>query len=321
MTGRFPIFDRSRLKLSPLSEREHDLDLSIIADPAPAGEVPEGLMKTAEAMVRARDEKANIILMMGAHVLRAGVQKYLIDLMEKGLISCLAMNGACAIHDYELALIGATTESVARYIKDGRFGLWAETGGLNEIIRQAASENLGFGEAVGLAVHQGDFPHKDISVFAKAHELGILTTVHAGLGYDIIHEHPNFDGAALGQAGYRDFLYFAQAVEGLENGVLMNFGTAVMGPEVFLKALAMVRNANRDEGGRVNRFTSLVCDLKHLPGYHGEEAPKSQAEYYFRPWKTMLVRTVSNGGTSHYVRGDHRNTVPQLWTALNDIGA
>jgi hypothetical protein len=141
----------------------------------------------------------------------------------------------------------------------------------------------------------------------------VPVTVHVGVGYDIIHEHPNCDGAALGTTSYRDFLIFTQTITQLQGGVLLNFGTAVMGPEVFLKALAMARNVAHQEGRRINRFTTAVFDLVDLgPDYH-REAPKSDPRYYFRPYKTILVRTVQDGGESFYVRGDHRVTLPNLW--------
>lgn len=266
----------------------------------------------------ARSRGAEVILMMGAHVLRSGVQRYLIDLMERGLITAIAGNGACAIHDYELALIGATTESVARYIQEGQFGLWEETGRLNDLIARAASEDLGLGETLGQEIAEGDYPRKDISVLAAAWRLGIPFTIHVGIGYDILHEHPNCDGAALGAASYRDFLIFAKVVERLEHGVVMNFGSAIMAPEVFLKALAMVRNVAAQKGMKVSEFTTLVCDLHDLPHDYRHEAAKSSPSYYFRPWKTMLVRTVADGGTSYYVKGHHADTVAQLWTAVQD---
>lgn len=254
--------------------------------------------------------------MLGAHVLRAGVQRYLIDLMERGFITCMAFNGAGVIHDFEFALIGATTESVARYVKDGRFGLWQETGRINEIVSQAAREGLGLGEAVGRAIEEERFPHRDISLFAAGYRLGIPMTVHVGIGYDIVHEHPNCDGAAYGLASYTDFLRFVATLESLERGVVMNFGSAVMAPEVYLKALAMVRNVARQEDRRIAQFATLVCDLKPLGADHRNEASREDPGYYFRPWKTMLVRTVADGGESYYVQGHHRDTVPQLWTAI-----
>lgn len=318
MAGRYPLFDRSTLSVKPLRQRQHDFSAHKILPLALAEVVHPELATVAQQVLRARRQGAEVILMMGAHVLRSGVQRYLIDLMERGAITALAGNGACAIHDYELALIGATTESVARYIKDGQFGLWQETGRLNDVIAAAASENMGLGEAVGREIEQNDYPHKDISVLAAAYRLKIPFTVHVGIGYDIIHEHPNCDGAALGAASYTDFLIFTKVVEQLGPGVVMNFGSAVMAPEIFLKALAMVRNVACQRGEKTGAFTTLVCDLHNLPPGYQREAPKENPDYYFRPWKTMLVRTVADGGASYYVKGDHASTVPGLWTAIRN---
>ena len=177
--------------------------------------------------------------MMGAHLLRAGTSRILIDLLRRGFIDHIAMNGAGAIHDFELARIGATTESVARYIQSGEFGLWRETGELNDWIAEAAALGLGLGENAGRRLSTSNWPHVEASVLAAAYELSIPVTIHVGIGYDILHEHPNCDGAALGAASYRDFLIFANTVERLENGVMLSFGSAIMAPEVYLKALAM----------------------------------------------------------------------------------
>jgi len=259
-------------------------------------------------------------MIMGGHVIRSGVQNYLIDLLERGYISCLAMNGSVMIHDYEFALIGATTESVARYIQEGQFGLWEETGKINDIVNRAWQEGAsGMGRAVGRAIQDGDFPHKHISVLASCYRLGIPATVHVGIGYDIIHEHPNFNGAAAGGTSYLDFLTFAGEVEGLEGGVVMNFGSAVMAPEVFLKALSMARNTAKKDGREIRHFSTLVCDLYPLPEDFCKEPSRDEPSYYFRPWKTMLVRTVSDGGEGFYVRGKHADTIPALWTAVNSL--
>src|SRR5262245_48699095 len=309
----YPQFDRSRLVIKPLAERRHDLTLDCLLplDSAPDFEHP-ALPALGERLAAARRSGAARILMMGAHVLRAGVQRHLIDLLERGLIDHVAMNGAGPIHDWELALIGATTESVARYVSTGEFGLWAETGRMNDVIGAAAAAGLGLGEVVGRAILDGDFPHKSISVLAAAARLKVPVTVHVGVGYDILHEHPNCDGAALGQTSYQDFLTFAATIERLEGGVLLNFGSAVMGPEVYLKALAMARNVAHQEGRRIARFATAVFDLLPLDGDLRAEAPKSDPRYYYRPWKTILARTVADGGESFYIQGDHRATVPAL---------
>lgn len=314
----YPIFDRARLHIKPLAERQHDLDLTTLLPlEAPQPEFTHAAIPTlAERIQQAKQAGAARIALMGAHVLRAGVSRYLIDMMERGDLTHLAMNGAGPIHDWELALIGATTESVARYIQTGEFGLWQETGRINDAIVQGARSGLGLGEAIGRAILDGPFPNKDISVLAAAVRLNVPITVHVGVGYDIIHEHPNCDGAALGQTSYEDFLIFTQSVTNLENGVLLSLGSAVMGPEVYLKALSMARNVAHQENKVIRNFTTGVFDLISITDDHRTQAPKSDPRYYYRPWKTILVRTVADGGESYYIQGDHRLTIPHLYHAI-----
>jgi hypothetical protein len=317
MNKSFPSFDRSRLRLLPLSARVSDLAGDFILPLCrPDTPAPEGIVKVAQAIRAAKDLGSAVIFMCGAHVIRAGVQRYLLDLMEKGFITGLAGNGAVAIHDYEIAIGNATTESVARYLAEGQFGLWEETGRINAIINAGAPAGMGFGEALGREVEHGDYRYKDKSIAAAAWRLGLPFTVHVGIGCDIIHEHPNFDGSATGEASYRDFLIFTQLLTGLEGGVVCTFGSAVTAPEIFLKGLAMVRNVALQEGKSITRFTSLVCDLLDLPNDASCEAQKNDTRYYFRPWKTLLSRAVAGGGKSYYVRGTHAETIPWLWKEL-----
>jgi hypothetical protein len=318
MPSKYPQFDRRALELLPLAARQSDMDLSHVLQ---VGERPlpfehPDLPALADALAAAKVRGSSIVLLMGAHVIKQGLSRYVIDLVRRGGVSVVAMNGACAVHDYELARAGVTTESVARYISEGQFGLWRETGELNEVVRAGNREGLGFGEALGRHVAAGALEHRDVSIFAAAYEAGVPATVHVGIGYDIVHEHPNFDGAAAGEASYRDFLIFARVVEGLEGGVVLCYGTAVMGPEVYLKALAMARNVARRRGREIRRFTSAVFDLHPLAGDLGAAPPKDSPEYYYRPYKTVLVRTVRDGGRSFYVCGDHRATLPALHALL-----
>jgi len=314
------VFDRNSLGIRPLSERKHDLDISVVTTPDPNGRFmsDERLNSVAGRIIRARENGAAVILMMGGHVIRSGVQRYLIDLMDRGYVSCIATNGAGMIHDFEFALIGATTESVARYISEGQFGLWKETGRINDYINQGCENGEGMGQAVGRAIYEGDFPFKDVSILAAGFRCNVAVTVHVGIGYDIIHEHPNCSGAATGETSYRDFLRFAGIVENLEGGVVMNFGSAVMAPEVFLKALSMARNKARKNGGTISHFTSLVCDLRDLDCSLGADLSKDDPAYYFRPYKTMLVRTVADGGESFYLKANHAKTIPGLWNSINE---
>jgi hypothetical protein len=312
-----PTFDRNRLIIKPLAERKHDLS---IEQQLPLDELPPPLDDKAMAdvgeigrrLAAARDRKAAILLLIGGHVIRAGVARQLIDLMERGLVTHIGMNGAGPIHDYELARIGATCESVARYIKSGEFGLWRETGELNDVVREGASRGWGLGESIGRHILSSDYPHKDLSILATGVRLNVPMTVHIGIGYDILHEHPNFDPAAFGTASYLDFLSVCNTVANLEGGVFLCMGSAVMGPEVYLKALAMARNVAHQEGRRIANFTTAAFDLIPIQGNWQTEASKSNPQYYYRPWKTILVRTVADGGQSFYVCGDHRQTIPYL---------
>lgn len=314
----FAQFDRSQLKILPLNERIHDVDLDktlLAVD----GEIPSfshpALPVLAEAVVEARRKyNATVLMMYGAHVIRTGNSAFMIELMKRGLVTHFATNGAGSIHDFELAMIGHTCESVAKYISEGQFGLWKETGLINDIIVQGAKDGIGWGEAVGRYIWENNFLNREKSVLAMGYHLGVPCTVHIGIGNDIIHEHPNCDGAAMGSCSYTDFLIYAQSVTNLEHGVFLNFGSAVAGPEVYLKALAMARNVARQKGEEITHFHTAVFDLQGINESDDYDIapPKTDPRYYFRPWKTILARTVADGGKSFYVRGEHRQTLPNL---------
>jgi len=318
MSTQYREFDRSRLKVQPLAERIHDLHLDHwlqLTDSTPPF-THSDLLVLKERLISAKRNGSARILMMGAHLLRAGVNRHIIELIRGGWIDHIAMNGAGVIHDYELARIGATTESVARYIRSGEFGLWSETGELNEVIESASRRGLGLGEAAGEVIANSAFPNRELSVTAAAWREKVPLTVHVGIGYDIIHEHPNCSGAAIGDTSYRDFLIFGSTVERLEGGVLLSFGSAIMGPEVYLKALAMARNVAHQEGRSITKFATAVFDIVPIAGDFHRELSKSDPGYYFRPHKTMLVRTVADGGESFYFCGNHRATFPALYRTL-----
>lgn len=317
----YPQFDQSRLCLRPLSERIHDIDRSVLLDPKTVTSSFENpaVPVLAERILAARTRGAAVIAFCGAHVLRKGNGPLLIDLMEKGLLTHLALNGAGAIHDFELAMIGATCESVARYVRTGEFGLWQETGRINEAAVLAAKEKLGFGEALGRMIEIEQFPFRRTSVLAAGYRLRVPVTVHVAIGQDIVHEHPNFDPAATGQATFTDFLIFAHSVSNLEGGAYLNVGSAVAGPEVYLKALSMARNVARQEGRSICHFTTAVFDLLTIGEDWSREAPKTDPRYYYRPFKTVLVRTVADGGASFYIQGDHRETIPALYLAVINL--
>ena len=311
----YQIFDRSRLIIKPLSERSHDTSINNFIGLSEELEYFDNpaLKPLAESILAAKEKCAAVILMYGAHVIRAGCSLHIIEMMKRGQITHLATNGAGSIHDFELSLIGETCESVARYISEGQFGLWHETGKINDIIAEGCKDNLGWGEALGRYIWDNNLPHREKSVLAMGYHLRIPCTVHVGIGSDIIHEHPNCDGASMGLSSYRDFLVFTQTVTQLEGGVFLNFGSAVTGPEVYLKALSMARNVAGQSGEQITDFTTAVFDILPLGDSDTSLAPqKNNPHYYFRPWKTILARTVADGGKSYYVQGEHSLTLPHL---------
>ncbi len=316
----FETFDRSQLKLLPLSERIHDLDLRVMMSPDEKIQYTHPTIDLlARRIATAKEAGAAVMMMLGGHVIRAGVAPCLIRLMEKGYVTHFALNGAAAIHDFEFALIGKTCESVAKYISEGQFGLWTETGLYNDAVNQGVKEGLGFGEALGKYIEEHLFPYRQYSLLAAGFRHQVPVTIHVGVGCDVVHQHPNADGAAIGQASYRDFLIYTKSVEKLQHGVFLNFGSAVTGPEVYLKALSMARNVARQQGRTIANFTTAVFDLLPLEGEDIQAAPpKTDPRYYFRPWKTILARTMADGGESYYIQGTHRNTIPLLTHRLLD---
>lgn len=315
----FEKFDRSKLKILPLSERISDIDLSIIMDlDKSVGFENPNIDKLVNDIINARKKDAAVILMYGAHVIRSGCAKFLIKLMENGYVTHFATNGAGAIHDFEFAFAGVTCESVAKYISEGQFGLWHESGIINDALKEGYALGLGAGESIGRYIHENNFPNRDISVLAAAYKNQIPATVHIGIGNDIIHEHLNCDGKVLGETSYTDFLIYAESVNKLQHGVFMNFGSAVTGPEVYLKCLAMARNVAKQENREIFDITTAVFDLLPIEGDdYASTPPKSDPKYYFRPWKTILARTVADGGKSYYIQGLHEQTLPTLSNKLS----
>jgi hypothetical protein len=317
--SRYEQFDIRRVELGDLADRGHDLTAADCL-PLRAPEHPYADSQfdhLVDRIAAARRAERPVIVMMGAHPIKLGLSRYLVDLVERRIVTHLGTNGAGIIHDFELAAYGGTSESVARWIRAGRFGLWRQTSLLNAIVAEAARRGEGLGEAVGRVIEEDRLPHRDLSLAAAGWRARVPVTCHAAIGCDIIHAHPNFNAAALGTASYTDFLIFARGVQDLEGGVLLNVGTSTIGPEVYLKALSVARNAARSEGKEIRNFTTAVFDLVELPSNWREGPPsKEHPQYYYRPWKTILIRTVADGGTSFYFRGDHRQTIPTLWDRL-----
>lgn len=263
----------------------------------------------------AREGGHEVIFSMGAHVIKCGLSPYLIQLMKDGWITHIAGNGACSIHDFELAYLGGTSEHVPTAIEDGSFGMWEQTGGwMNEAIQSGAKDNLGYGESLAKYIdeHPDRFPYKDDCVLYQAYKLDIPATYHIALGTDIIHQHPSVSFEAIGKASGIDFHKVCYSVAHMDKGVYMNFGSGVIGPEVFLKALSIARNL----GYPTFEITTANFDLIDLGDYRssiGYENP----QYYYRPRKNIVNRPVSRGGKGWHFCGDHQETIPNLYEKLN----
>lgn len=301
----------------PISQRKNLVTLADLIQP---GQVlsafnSDALIQVAKYIVKARQEGQPVIWMMGAHVIKAGLGLIMSDLMKKGLITHIAGNGAVAIHDFELALIGETSEDVATSIEDGTFGMAEETGAfIHQAIREGVLDGLGYGGSLGRFIAQHEFPHREVSVLYHAEQLNIPFTIHVTLGADIIHQHPQCDFGILGAASGLDFKIFCQSVASLDAGVFLNFGSAVTGPEVFLKALSIARNL----GHQVQGFTTANFDLQPLPSdYHAPVGP-DKPEYYYRPLKNIINRPTSLSGQGYHIQGDHRETIPTLYQLLTE---
>lgn len=304
--------DLKGLKTYSLYERTSKVTIEDFARPTKAGLTFSEFMEILPDQLAAKDLKAVasavsravcrqkiVLLAMGAHVIKVGLNPIIIGLMEHGIISGIALNGACIIHDAEIAMAGKTSEDVAAVIGDGRFGAAKETGEfLNTAINDAARNDIGLGHGVGLALLKADFPHNDKSILATAARLQIPVTVHVALGTDIIHIHPMVDGASIGKASHIDFRIFCTLVSRLEEGVLLHFGSAVILPEVFLKALTLVRNL----GFSVKNFTTANFDfIRH-----------------YRPLANVVHRPTMEGGSGFAITGHHEIMLPLLATAILD---
>jgi hypothetical protein len=258
--------------------------------------------RVVDALVGAKRSGGGIVWGIGAHVIKTGLSPVLIDLMRRGYVSALAMNGAGIIHDFEVALVGATSEDVDETLGPGRFGMADETGRLlNQVITEAAKDNLGFGQAVGRYLAQADAPHRKRSLAASAHDLGVPVTVHVALGTDVTHMHPHASGAAIGDVSLRDFRYFTSCVARLRRGVYINCGSAVVLPEVFLKAVALARNRGADLDG----LTTVNIDFMRM----------------YRPQTNVVTRPVAGtNGVGISLVGHHEILIPLIAAAVIEAG-
>ncbi|MBQ8907070.1 MAG: hypothetical protein IJY71_00595 [Clostridia bacterium] len=267
----------------------------------------------------ARKNGKPVIWSMGAHVIKNRLSNYLIALIKEGVITHIASNGAGSIHDFELAYLGGTSEDVPTAIEDGSFGMWEQTGAwMNEALQAGAKENLGYGEALGkyIAEHPERFPNRENCVLYQAYVHNVPATYHIALGTDIIHQHPTCDMAAIGRCSGIDFKKMCASVAKLEGGVFLNFGSAVIGAEVFLKALSVARNL----GYETFHITTANFDLIDLGDYRSKIG-YSDPNYYYRPRKNIVNRPTSRGGFGWHFCGDHQITIPTLYDKLMALKA
>jgi hypothetical protein len=300
-------FDLSGVRTYPLSSRRSKARAEDFARPVERGgsfatwfdSLPAmlgaaDLRRVVRAIAEAHQRSAGVMWGIGAHVIKTGVSPVLIDLMARGYVSALAMNGAGVIHDFEIALSGATSEDVDEALGPGRFGMAEETGRLlNEIVGSASARGLGFGQAVAAYLAEVSPAHADRSLLVAAHRLQVPVTVHVALGTDIVHMHPDASGAAIGDASLRDFRYFVSSVARLTGGVYLNCGSAVVLPEVFLKAVALARN----QGVSLDGLTTVNIDFVRM----------------YRPQTNVVSRPVAGtSGLGINLVGHHEILIPLI---------
>jgi len=309
----FEEIDLSRVKTVSIRERGSKVTLRDFGDPVKGGHafdrwresLPDqlgvkALADLARAIKRAAaGREGEIVWMIGAHIIKCGLSRYIIELMRKGYVTAIAMNGAAAIHDFEIASFGETSEDVPKSLERGIFGLARETAdGCFEAVSRGRREARGLGEAIGRFLEDGKAPHRDYSVLVAAGRFGVPATVHVAIGTDIIHQHPGFDGASWGELSARDFRIFAARVErlGRAGGVALNVGSAVILPEVFLKAFSIARNL----GAPFDRLTACNMDMTQ----------------HYRPRENVLARPAGFGGAAIAITGHHEIMIPLLYSSL-----
>jgi len=313
---KFEPLDFSKIRTYPVAERANKVAVEAFAGVHSAGgsfreflaRLPDflavqDLRKIVAAIVQAVRNERPVVLMMGAHSIKVGLNPIIVDAMRRGLLNAVAFNGAGAIHDFELCYQGETSEDVQRGLNDGSFGMADETGRLmNAVLAVGVTRGLGAGRALGEAMIAPSaaerFPNRHLSILATGAELDIPVTAHIGIGTDITHQHPTTNGAVLGEASYRDFQTFAAVLAQLEGGVVLNVGSAVIMPEVFLKALTVARNL----GHQVERFTTATFDMTR----------------HYRPSENVQRRPTALGGQGFYLVGHHEIMIPLLFAAVRE---
>lgn len=309
---KYPILKKKNLKTIPIKDRKSLVDVKDFGKPVPPEAVlgdflnslpkflaARDLVEFIERMKTARAKGKPIILGMGAHPVKVGLNPIIIDMMEKGWVSAVAVNGAYMIHDFEIAFCGGTSEDVASRLHEGNFGNAEETGiFLNIALKEGHAGNMGAGEAVGHYLMSAKFPFNKDSVLYKAYKLNIPLTIHPAIGTDFIHFHPSFDGAVVGELAEKDFLLIASVISQLsDGGVYINVGSAVVLPEVFLKAVAFCTG----QGIELKNFYTAVFDFNRQ----------------YRALENVTNRPVLNGGKGYYFVGHHEIMIPLLAMLLN----
>jgi deoxyhypusine synthase len=309
--GRYKEIDLTGLKKYSITNRPSKVLIEDFADPSkqnlaelmaksPDFPAAEDFKELVDKCVSAYKKGKPVIVALGGHVVKCGLSPYLNDLMEMSLITTMASNGSVVIHDFEIAKFGKTSEDVATALEDGSFGFARETGdGINNIITDAYQNKLGFGEAIGKHLMETENPNRSLSLLAKAYEKQIPFTVHVALGTDIVHQHETANGAAIGDCSLRDFRIFCKSIINLnEGGVFLNFGSAVIMPEVFLKAVTVVRNL----GYPLRNFYTAVFDMN----------------LHYRPKTNIVDRPTKSGGKGYYFVGHHEIMIPLFYHAVKD---
>jgi hypothetical protein len=309
---KFEPLDFSKIRTYPVAGRPNKVNLASFSRPHRAGasfsefldHLPDflavqDLRKIIAAMVEAIQNGRPVLLMMGAHSIKVGLNPVFIDAMRRGVVNAVAFHGAGAIHDFELCYQGETSEDVQRGLNDGSFGMVDETGRrMNAALADGMQRGLGAGLSLGQAALAAGYPNPGLSILAAGAELGIPVTVHIAVGTDIIHQHPTTSGSVLGETSYRDFQLFTAVCARLEGGVVLNIGSAVIMPEVFLKALTIARNL----GHKVEKLTTATFDMTR----------------HYRPTENVQRRPTALGGHGYYLVGHHEIMIPLLFAAVTE---
>jgi len=294
--------DFKKIKTYPIKERKNKVKINEFACLKKGfdGLIPDilkgnELKEIVNSVVHARKKKKPVIFAIGAHVIKCGLSPIIIDLMKKGIVTAIAMNGAGAIHDYEIAMIGETSEDVAVEIKKGRFGMVEETGAMmNSAIKKIITDGVGMGEALGKDIYEKRLKYKEYSILYHGYKLNIPVTIHSAIGTEIIHMHPSADGTVIGRGSFNDFKLFTSLLSDIgKGGCFFNIGSAVILPEVFIKALSIARNM----GYKAHDFITVNMDMVQ----------------HYRPHVNVVNRPIQGEGKGYTLTGHHEIMLPLLY--------